>query len=64
MKELAYLCIVLFSCMLTILSISDFLLSLFNNRVINSARMAAYRDAFFILCIIFIMIQLVKHLNN
>ena len=64
MTELAYLCIAFFSSMMVILSISDYLLSLFNNRVINAGRMGAYRDIFFVLCFIFLTIQLIKHLNN
>lgn len=64
MTELVYTLITIFACAISILAISDYLLSLFNNRSINSGRMVAYRDIFFAICLIFIALQIVKHFNN
>jgi len=64
MTELTYTLLGIFSCAISILAISDYLLSLFNNKIINNGRMVAYRDLFFILCLIFMSIQIIKHFNN
>jgi Na+-transporting NADH:ubiquinone oxidoreductase subunit NqrD len=64
MTELVYSLLATFACAISILAISDYLLSLFNNKIVNSGRMVAYRDIFFIICLIFMAVQIVKHFNN